>query len=77
MSYKYDADGIRVSSTVDGDETRYLIDTVQPYAQVLEEYTPGGVIKVSYVYGNDLISQNRGWGEVVLRTSMAWASRGR
>ena len=51
--------GIRVSSTVDGDETRYLIDTIQPYAQVLEEYTPGGVIKVSYVYGNDLISQNR------------------
>jgi RHS repeat-associated protein len=27
---------------------------------VLEEYTPGGVIKVSYVYGNDLISQDRG-----------------
>jgi RHS repeat-associated protein len=27
---------------------------------VLEEYTPGGVIQVSYVYGNDLISQNRG-----------------
>jgi RHS repeat-associated protein len=58
--YAYDADGIRASSTVDGDVTKYLIDTVQPYAQVLEEYTPGGVIKVSYVYGNDLISQNRG-----------------
>src|SRR5262249_6842972 len=39
---------------------RYLIDTVQPFAQVLEEYTPGGVIQVSYVYGNDLISQDRG-----------------
>jgi RHS repeat-associated protein len=58
-TYLYDADGIRVSSAVDGDETRYLIDSVQPYAQVLEEYTPGGVIKVSYVYGNDLISQRR------------------
>jgi RHS repeat-associated protein len=57
--YRYDADGIRVSSKVNGEETRFLIDTVQPYAQVLEEYTPGGVIKVSYVYGNDLISQNR------------------
>jgi RHS repeat-associated protein len=59
IAYAYDADGIRVSSKVDTDVTRYLIDTVQPYAQVLEEYTPGGVIQVSYVYGNGLISQNR------------------
>jgi RHS repeat-associated protein len=58
--YGYDPNGIRLSSSVDGDVTRYLIDTVQPNAQVLMEYTPGGVIKVSYVYGNDLISQNRG-----------------
>lgn len=57
--YQYDADGIRVSSTVAGEETRYLIDTVQPYQQVIEEYTPGGVIKVSYVHGLDLISQLR------------------
>src|SRR5262249_11808799 len=60
MVYQYDADGLRFSSTVDGYETRYLIDTVQPYAQVLEEYIRGGEIKVSYVYGNDLISQDRG-----------------
>jgi RHS repeat-associated protein len=60
ISYKYDPDGIRVASVVNGAETRFLIDSNQPYAQVLEEYTPGGVIKVSYVYGNDLISQNRG-----------------
>src|SRR5262249_19980601 len=59
ISYQYDADGIRVASIVNGAETRYLIDTVQPYAEVLMEYTPGGVIQVSYVYGNDLISQNR------------------
>lgn len=56
---RYDAEGIRVSQTVNGIETRHLIDKVQPYAQVLEEYSPGGIIKVSYVYGNDLISQNR------------------
>src|SRR5208337_3174806 len=35
------------------------IDANLPYAEVLEEYTPGGAIQVSYVYGNDLISQNR------------------
>jgi RHS repeat-associated protein len=56
---QYNSDGIRVSQTVNGQETRFLIDEVQPYAQVVEEYTPGGIIKVSYAYGNDLISQNR------------------
>jgi RHS repeat-associated protein len=58
--YQYDADGIRVSQTVSDEETRYLIDTVQPYAQVLLEYRPGGLIVASYVYGNSLISQKRG-----------------
>ena len=59
VEYQYDADGIRVSSETGGEQTRFLIDTNQPYAQVIEEYTPGGVIKVSYVHGLDLISQNR------------------
>jgi YD repeat-containing protein len=60
VQYRYDADGIRVASTADGIETRYLIDTVQPYAEVLVEYRPSGLIVASYVYGNDLISQDRG-----------------
>ena len=58
--YQYNADGIRVSQTTAGQETRYLIDTVQPYAQVLLEYRPSGLIVASYVYGNGLISQSRG-----------------
>jgi RHS repeat-associated protein len=61
--YEYDADGIRVSKSVNpegaAEETRFLIDANRPYAQVLEEYTPGGIIKVSYVHGHDLVSQNR------------------
>src|SRR5262249_46349708 len=60
VAYGYDADGIRVSSTVGGSETLYLIDANRPYAQVLEEYTPRGTVQVSYVLGNDLISQDRG-----------------
>ena len=56
----YDADGNRVSQTVSGQETRLLIDTVQRYAQVLLEYRPSGLITASYVFGNSLISQNRG-----------------
>ncbi len=56
---QYDADGIRTSRTFGNEETRFLIDTVQPFAQVLVEYTPNGKIEVSYMYGNDLISQDR------------------
>lgn len=59
VTYQYDADGVRVAQTVGSEETRFLLDKNRPYAQVLEEYTPGGIIKVSYVYGNDLISQDR------------------
>jgi RHS repeat-associated protein len=59
VTNQYDADGIRVAQTVGSEETRFLIDTVQPYQQVVAEYTPGGVLKVSYVRGLDLISQNR------------------
>lgn len=59
VTYQYDHDGMRVSKTESGEETRFLLDKNRPYAQVLEEYTPGGIIKVSYVHGHDLISQNR------------------
>ncbi|MHB0960422.1 MAG: putative Ig domain-containing protein [Pirellulaceae bacterium] len=59
VTNQYDADGIRVSQTVSGEETRFLIDTVQPFQQVVAEYTPNGILKVSYVHGLDLISQNR------------------
>ena len=57
--YRYDAEGVRVASIVDGQETRYLIDTNRAYAQVLEEYIPDGTVEVFYVYGGDLISQVR------------------
>ncbi|WP_243146922.1 RHS repeat-associated core domain-containing protein [Scytonema sp. UIC 10036] len=60
MQYRYNDNGIRVASVVNNQETRYLIDTVQPYGQVLEEYSPNGAVQVSYTYGNDLISQKQG-----------------
>jgi RHS repeat-associated protein len=55
----YDAAGNLVSQTVGAQETRFLIDTVQPYAQVVLEYSPSGAINAAYVYGNSLISQLR------------------
>ena len=58
-TYRYNSDGIRIASIIDGVEIRYLIDANQPYAQIIEEYTPEGETKATYTYGQDLISQNR------------------
>jgi RHS repeat-associated protein len=61
LEYQYDENNIRVSQKVDGVETRFLIDSNTNYAQVLEEYNPiNGTVVASYVYGWDLISQDRG-----------------
>ncbi|MCC3595807.1 MULTISPECIES: putative Ig domain-containing protein [unclassified Microcoleus] len=59
VSYAYDADGVRVSKTVNGVTTEYLVDGNRDYAQVLEE-SVNDVLSASYVYGLDLISQERG-----------------
>jgi RHS repeat-associated protein len=59
VTNEYDGDGIRIRQTVAGEETRFLVDKNRDYAQVLEEYTPSKIIKVSYIYGHDLISQLR------------------
>ena len=58
IGYRYNDQGIRVSSTVDGVETRYLLDEGIT-ANVWEEYSPNGTVQASYVYGYDLISQRR------------------
>jgi RHS repeat-associated protein len=42
---------------VNGEETRYLLDTSRPHAEAIEEYAPDGEIKTSYVHGLDLISR--------------------
>ena len=59
VSYAYDADGVRVSKTVNGVTIEYLVDKNLPYAQVLEE-SVNDALTASYVYGLDLIRQERG-----------------
>ncbi|MEA5471827.1 RHS repeat-associated core domain-containing protein [Spirulina sp. 06S082] len=59
VNYVYDDDNIRVSETVGGEMRSYLLDKNRPYAQVLAEYNNGN-LDASYVYGLDLISQERG-----------------
>ena len=58
VSYVYDVDGNRVSSTVDGETTHYLIDTNQLNPQVIEEYI-NETLETRYVQGIDLISQEK------------------
>jgi RHS repeat-associated protein len=61
LDYEYNVHGMRTKSTVNGTETRYLLDESRQYAQVLEEYSSSG-IQSRYVYGAelDLLSQTRG-----------------
>jgi RHS repeat-associated protein len=59
VQYRYDVEGDRVSSTVNGVETRYLVDGNRQYAEVIEEYSPLGQVQTIYVHGLNLISQVR------------------
>ncbi|MEO1211793.1 MAG: RHS repeat-associated core domain-containing protein, partial [Cyanobacteria bacterium J06638_20] len=61
VTYAYDDSGIRVSTTVEGETTEYLIDKNRAYAQVLEEFV-NDELAAFYVYGHDLIAQERGLG---------------
>ena len=56
----YDGDGNRVSETVGGVTTNYLVDTANPtgYAQVVDELQSGAVTR-SYSYGMERISENQ------------------
>jgi len=64
----YDGDGNRVSKTVAGVTTTFLVDTLNPtgYAQVVYETFTGSSsgnreLNHSYVYGLELISQTRSY----------------
>jgi RHS repeat-associated protein len=56
----YDGDGNRVSETVGGVTTNYLMDTQNPtgYAQVVDELV-GGTVTRSYRYGLERISESQ------------------
>lgn len=58
VSIVYDGDGNRVSKTVNGATTQYLVDDLNPtgYAQVVEELTNGSASR-TYTYGLQRISE--------------------
>jgi len=59
VSYQYDADGLRVAKNDDGIVTNYLVDRNRDYGQVIKELDSANNPSVSYLYGDDLISQTR------------------
>jgi RHS repeat-associated protein len=60
VTMAYDGDGNRVSETVGGVTTKFLVDTVNPtgYAQVIDETVNGSVTR-TYAYGLQRISENQ------------------
>ena len=59
----YDGDGNRVSETVGGVTTNYLVDTQNPsgYAQVVDELQNGSVTRI-YSYGLERINEKQAGG---------------
>jgi RHS repeat-associated protein len=56
-----DGDGNRVSKTVNGATTYYLVDDLNPtgYAQVVEELSAAGTVERQYTYGLQRINENQ------------------
>jgi len=63
VSVTYDGDGNRVTKTVGGKTTWYLLDdrSLSGHVQVVEELS-GGAVERAYTYGLDLISQRSSSG---------------
>jgi RHS repeat-associated protein len=62
VSYGYDSNGNRMQRTQNGQMVRYVVDSNQALPQVVAELDENGEVKVNYLYGNDLISQDRDEG---------------
>jgi RHS repeat-associated protein len=59
VSYAYDADGNRVQTAADGQVTQYVVDNNGRLSQVIAELDQDEQVLVSYLHGDDLISQSR------------------
>jgi RHS repeat-associated protein len=71
----FDAAGTRVSQTVDGVESRYLVDTNRDNAQIIEEYTPQGETLASYALGKQRVSRRTSSGRVYYHHDILGSTR--
>lgn len=59
IKYTYDFEGNRITKSVDGNTSKYIVDSNTQYPNVLGELDANNNTIVSYTYGDDLISQTR------------------
>ncbi|WP_137940441.1 RHS repeat-associated core domain-containing protein, partial [Chitinivorax sp. B] len=59
LRYQYDHQGNRISQSLNGQTTHWLVDANRDHAQVLEEQDATGQT-THYSHGDDLLSQQRG-----------------
>lgn len=71
----FDAVGTRVSQTVDGVESRYLVDGNRDNAQIIEEYTPQGESLASYALGKQRVSRRTSSGRVYYHHDVLGSTR--
>jgi len=73
----YDGDGNRVSETVGGVTTSYLVDTQNPtgYAQVVDELQ-GGTVSRTYSYGLERISETQTLNSVLTMSFYGYDGHG-
>lgn len=78
--YEYADDGTRVSETVDGVKTIYVVDKQNPtgYSQVLEEKNTSGTVTKTYTLGLSVIAQQAvsGGGTLYLMRDGHGSARG-
>ncbi len=60
IEYGYDVSGNRISRQIDGETTRYLLDTNRRFTETLVELDGGGAILAAYVHGVGLLKMQRG-----------------
>ncbi len=59
LNYRYNVDGIRTQKVDDGVVTNFLVDMNRDYAQVIAETDTSNTVAVEYIFGDDLLAQNR------------------
>jgi large repetitive protein len=59
VDYRYDEIGNRISKTIGGEVTYFLVDSLRDHAEVVAEYNDTQISSVFYVFGHGILSQVR------------------
>lgn len=73
LSYRYDAEGIRQSQTVNGVTTRFVVDPLATHDEVIEEHV--GVRTILHLVGDGRIARSEGGQTVYLHADGLGSTR--